>query len=250
MDDLDAPRVVPGAADAILRTLERLGLRWDGEVLHQSDRHEAYATALESLAATGRTYRCDCSRRDASGPYAGTCRGRSDVAGPHAIRFALRTELDALVFQDRWQGPQCAPATALGDPVVWRRDGLAAYQLAVVIDDAFQGVTDVVRGADLLESTFWQVELQDALGLQRPGYAHTPLVTEPDGSKLAKSRRSLALDSFDPADCLRVALGLLGQPLAPVRETRNVEEILRYARNVWRVGRLPGTRATDLPSRA
>jgi glutamyl-Q tRNA(Asp) synthetase len=234
MEDVDASRVVPGAADAILRTLERLHLHWDGEVVWQSRRLPAYAAALAELASAGRVYACDCSRREVAGPYPGTCRGRSGVPEPHALRFALAADPAPLLFTDRWQGERRYSAAALGDPVVRRRDGLFAYQLAVVVDDAWQGVTDVVRGADLIDSTPWQLALQDALGLPRPGYAHVPLVTEPGGAKLAKSRRSLPVDAFDPGACLVVALHLLGQ--APPRELERAgaREILAWARTHWR----------------
>lgn len=245
MEDLDTPRVVPGSADAILRTLERLGLGWDGVVVFQSARRPAYEAALATLTSAGRTYPCDCSRRDSAGPYTGACRGRPDVPVPHAIRFALDEHAAPLTFLDRWQGLQSSPRGRIGDPVIRRRDGLAAYQLAVVVDDGFQGITDVVRGADLLVSTFWQIELQAALHLPRPGYAHAPLVTEPSGAKLAKARHSLPLDALDPAESLKTALSLLGQPLEPVRGSQDIEEILTHARAMWRVDSLPRTVATE-----
>ncbi len=162
MEDLDTPREVPGAADAILRQLEHHGLEWDEAPLYQSARLPAYADALDALRAAGRVYACDCSRKDLEGAYPGTCRDRRDVASPHAIRFRLTQS--PLAFRDRWQGERRYEPARLGDPVVRRRDGLFAYQLAVVVDDAHQRITDVVRGADLVDSTPWQIALFEALG--------------------------------------------------------------------------------------
>jgi glutamyl-Q tRNA(Asp) synthetase len=234
MEDLDTPRLVPGSADAILRTLERFGLHWDGPVLHQSQRLTAYAEALDSLTISGRAYACDCSRREVQGPYPGRCRHRGLPAHGHAIRFALDTTPGSLDFVDRWQGSRHHEARELGDPVVRRRDGLFAYQLAVVVDDAWQGVTEVVRGADLLDSTPWQRQLQAALGLPHPAYAHVPLVTEPDGEKLAKSRRSIGLDEQDVPGTLLRALQLLGQPVPGPADFAGVGEILAWAVSRWR----------------
>jgi len=202
IEDLDAARVIPGCADEMLRTLEAYGFEWDGEVVLQSARREAYREALDSLARSHRTFECSCSRKDlAGGPggangddgaaYPGTCRGGPAKAGATARRF--RVSDGSLRFNDLFLGSQTFDLGLLGDFVVERRDGVASYQLAVVVDDAWQGVTRVIRGADLLASTPWQMELHDSLGLPRPIYGHLPLLVEPDGSKLSKSRRSIPI---------------------------------------------------------
>jgi glutamyl-Q tRNA(Asp) synthetase len=157
IEDLDTPRVVPGCADAMLRTLEAFGFEWDGEVLFQSTRRAAYADAIATLTNAGRTFACSCSRKDLAGVdeeaqgYPGTCRSGPTKAGPTALRFHVRER--PIHFDDLYLGPQHFDLAQSGDVVVQRRDGIASYQLAVVVDDAFQGVTRVVRGADLLSST-------------------------------------------------------------------------------------------------
>jgi glutamyl-Q tRNA(Asp) synthetase len=246
MEDLDGPRSVPGAAADILATLARYGLESDAPVLYQSSRTQAYLAALEPLAAAGLAYRCRCSRTEVHGPYDGRCRDLG-VTDPDS---AWRLRLDALIplaFEDRVQGHcEFAPAT-LGDPILLRRDGLAAYQLAVVVDDAFQGVTDVVRGADLLDSTAWQIAIARALDLPVPTYAHVPLLTEPDGQKLAKSRRSLSLAGMAPPEALATVLALLGIPIAPDLKAARGSDILHWAVQHWRPQAVAGIRAVPLP---
>jgi glutamyl-Q tRNA(Asp) synthetase len=213
MEDVDRPREVPGAAADILATLARFGMESDEPVLYQSTRGAAYAAALRQLVDAGLAYRCRCSRSELQGgPYDGRCRDLG-ITDPDSA-WRLRMDPDAvLAFEDRVQGHCEYTAAALGDPVLVRRDGLAAYQLAVVVDDAFQGITDIVRGADLLESTAWQIALGNALGLAIPSYAHIPVLTEPDGQKLSKSRRSVSISTMDPAEALRSALQvLIGTP--------------------------------------
>jgi glutamyl-Q tRNA(Asp) synthetase len=203
IEDLDTARVIPGCADDMLRTLEAYGFEWDGEVVYQSSRRAAYAEGLAALAKAHRTFGCSCSRKDLAGAaeepqgYPGTCRNGPSRQGPVARRF--RVSDSSVTFDDLFQGSQTFDTRALGDFVVERRDGLASYQLAVVVDDAWQGVTRVVRGADLIASTPWQIELQDALGLPRPIYGHLPLVTEPGGAKLSKSQRAIAVPASEVA---------------------------------------------------
>lgn len=244
MEDLDRPRVVPGAADAILATLARFGLVPDEPVLWQSTRDAAYATALHDLAARGLAYRCRCSRSDAPGVYPGTCRD----LGVTDTNTAWRLRMDAapISFDDRVQGHLSWPAHELGDPVLFRRDGLAAYQLAVVVDDAHQRITDVVRGADLLESTAWQIAIARALRLPPVRYAHIPLLTEPDGTKLAKSRRSLPLDQLDASAALLVALQSLGIPLTNAAAGSEIAEMLRQAVQHWSPRHISGVRVMPL----
>jgi glutamyl-Q tRNA(Asp) synthetase len=207
MEDLDTPRVIPGSADDILRALERYALTWDGEVVYQSQRIPLYEAALNELRARDRVFDCSCSRADlqraASAPageeaiYPGTCRnGIPDGRAPRAVRFRGDGETD--------------------DFVVKRADGVFAYQLAVVVDDAAQGVTQVVRGADLLSSMPRQVALQHALGYPTPEYVHLPLVLGPDGKKLGKRDGALPLPSLDKrvAETLRDALAFLNVKVA------------------------------------
>lgn len=244
IEDLDAARAVPGAADQILRTLEALGFSWDGPVAYQSQRLDLYRDAIARLAAAGLAYACSCSRRDIgatddTGGYAGTCRMGPTRPGPTAVRF--RADLQPVgPFMDRLQGPVDIDASALGDPIIRRRDGLYAYQLAVVVDDADQGVTDVVRGSDLLPSTCWQRSLQRALSYPEPRYAHLPLVCEADGSKLSKSARAIEpLPGTASAQVWRV-LALLRQSPPPELQHAPVGELWAWAIPHWRLGLLRG----------
>lgn len=213
IEDLDPQRSVAGIAEQQLRTLESLGFEWDGPIWYQSQRQQAYAEALERLRGAGRTYPCSCSRRelaeaDPGGAYPGTCRAGATAAGATAVR--LRVEDEQLeCFRDGLQGPICLKLGDLGDPVLRRRDGPYAYQLAVVVDDAAQGVSEIVRGADLLASTAWQRVLQRALGLPEVQYLHVPLVTEADGAKLSKSRQSAPAQLSEPGALLWQLFSLL-----------------------------------------
>jgi glutamyl-Q tRNA(Asp) synthetase len=245
MEDLDTPRCVPGAADAILQTLALMGLASDEPVLYQSTRRDAYMAAVQELETRGCSYRCTCSRSDVPGVYSGHCRDLGLSASPAARR--LRLAAGSICFDDAIQGRCCFDASAIGDPVIFRRDNLAAYQLAVVVDDAAQGITHVVRGADLLDSTAWQIAIAQALLLPVPQYAHVPLITEPDGSKLAKSRHSLALGD-DPSAALYDALMLLQQAPPINLKAAPVSDILRWAVGNWRPGSMAGTRAVSLRS--
>ncbi len=249
IEDVDAPRTVPGATDAILATLAACGLAWDGEVLHQSRRRARYAEALERLRAGGHVYGCRCSRREIadSAPrgiegavYPGTCRTLGLTAGPpQAARF--RVAPGEVAFDDRVQGRIAQDvAKEVGDFVLLRRDGLHAYQLAVVVDDADQGVTDVVRGADLLASTPRQILLQRALGHPTPRYLHFPVATDARGEKLSKQNRAPALEGAAAAAHLPAALAFLGQDVAA---GATPAEVLAEAVRRWdpaRIARAPG----------
>jgi len=238
MEDLDRARVRSGAADRILRTLETFGLQWDGRIEYQSERTEHYREALEALTALGATFECSCSRRehDRDSGYPGTCRAGPTRSGPTAVRF--RVEDVAVSVDDRLQGRSDFRLRERGDVIVRRRDGAFAYQLAVVVDDALQGVTDVVRGADLLDSTPWQIALQQALGYPTPRYAHLPLVTEPEGGKLAKSKRSVPLEPTSAGGQLHQALRLLHQDPPAELELEPAPVILAWACAHWEVSRL------------
>jgi glutamyl-Q tRNA(Asp) synthetase len=243
IEDLDTPRVVPGCADEMLRTLDAFGFEWDGEVLFQSTRRSAYRDALAALTAAGRIYPCSCSRKDLAGldeesGYPGTCRAGPTRSGPTALRF--RVSGAPIHFDDLFQGPQEFDLATCGDVVVERRDGLASYQLAVVVDDAFQGITRVVRGADLLSSTPWQIDLQQALSLPQPIYGHLPLLLEPDGAKLSKSLRSVPLDLSAAPLALFSTLTHLSQTPPPELAHSSIKEVWNWAFRHWNPRALAG----------
>jgi glutamyl-Q tRNA(Asp) synthetase len=243
IEDVDSTRALPGAADAMLHTLTALGFHWDGPVLRQSQRTERYAAAFERLRAAGRVYPCACTRRqlaesEPGAPYPGTCRHAPQGPPPYAWRFRMN-DSDNGPFADQLQG-HCAPAVAPGDPVVLRRDGLYAYHLAVVVDDAESGVTDVVRGADLLDSTPWQLQLQAALGWPAPRYLHLPLVVNADGSKLSKSSQAVQIGAETPGRWLHKALILLQQqPPVGLRDSQPAM-LWDWAVAHWQLNRLAG----------
>ncbi len=242
IEDLDTPRCAPGAADAILRTLERFGLHWDGEVVYQSRRREIYEAAIAKLRRDGRLYPCRCSRKDLepAGPvYPGHCRRRSvDPSRPHALR--IRIDPTPIAFHDRLQGRQVWRLTEqCGDFVVRRRDGIHAYQLAVVIDDAELGVTEVLRGSDLLDSTARQIHLQRCLDLATPSYCHIPVLVDGSGHKLSKQTGAPAVDGRDPGPVLFTLLRWLRQdPPAELRQAP-AGTVLEWAVGHWRLERLP-----------
>ena len=228
IEDVDTPRCVPGAAETILRQLADCGLMPDEEPWWQSRRGHAYQAALDSLVATGRAYPCACSRKDielalaAAGHrherhaelvYPGTC--RNGLSGRAARSWRFRVEPGLERWQDRRLGAQSQDVEReVGDFVLKRADGLWAYQLAVVVDDAAQGITDVVRGEDLADNTARQVQLQRALGAAAPRYLHTPLVLDGNGEKLSKQNGARAVDTSRPLQALDAAARVLGLPEA------------------------------------
>ena len=232
-------------ADDILRTLEAFGLSWDGEVAWQSRRTDLYEAALSRLRAAGVVYRCKCSRREISdsglagpeGPiYPGTCRALRVPASVPAAERMIAPEAP-IAFEDRVQGRIAQDVTRdIGDFVLKRRDGLHAYQLAVVVDDAEQRITDVVRGADLLWSTPRQIALQRALGLPTPRYLHVPVATNAQGEKLSKQTLARAVRADRAAETLRGALEFLGQPPAA---GDCAAEVLATATAAWDCARIP-----------
>lgn len=242
IEDVDAPRTAPGAAAAILRALERYGLHWDGPVVYQSQRTAHYRAALESLLDARLAYPCTCTRRElASGPrgrdgapiYPGTCRaGPRQPQRPHALRLQVT---DALIrFRDAIQGEYGQRLEReVGDFVLRRADGLFTYQLAVVVDDAAQGVTQVVRGADLLDSTPRQMVLQRLLGLPTPDYAHLPVVVDARGDKLSKQTGAPPLDEQNPGPTLWAALRFLGQQPPPELAREPAPAIIAWAVAHW-----------------
>ena len=224
MEDLDPPRVVPGAADGILRTLEAFGFEWNGPVLWQSSRDDAYAGALVRLPGV---YRCGCSRAGCIG----SCRDGS-VSGTLPQSWRVRGSSELVEWEDRLCGVQ---SDVVPDFVVRRADGIFAYYLAVMVDDAEQGITDVVRGSDLIESTARQIWLQRLLGYQTPRYMHLPIAKNAAGEKLSKQTCAPAISPNGDAEELAAALRFLGYPVPG--ELRGIEEIWKWA--------IAGQAATD-----
>jgi glutamyl-Q tRNA(Asp) synthetase len=246
IEDLDTGRVVPGCSGEMLRTLEAFGLAWDGTVEYQSARTAHYVRSLAELSARGLTFECSCSRSDrpSDRAYPGTCRQGPRRTGPTATR--LRVPERSVSFEDRAQGSCRFDLESLGDVIIRRRDGAFAYQLAVVVDDALQGITDVVRGADLLDNTPWQIALQEALGLPTPRYAHLPLVLEPRRGKLAKSRGALALDPGSAGRQLHQVLTLLCQDPPATLKLESAATVLEWARRHWSLDRFRGLKEVTL----
>lgn len=248
IEDLDPPRESPEAAAQILRALERYGMGWDGEVVYQSRRHGAYEAALEHLGEQGAVYACDCSRRTLRasarmGPYGpvypGTCARRPrPPPGRHALR--VRTDDRPVAFVDALQGARRQRLRSeVGDYVVRRADGLHAYQLAVVIDDAWQGITEVVRGADLLDSTARQIHLQRLLALPTPGYLHLPVAVDAAGEKLSKQTGAAPLPERGRAAMLVRALRFLGQDCPRDLARATPARVWEWALEHWSEARLP-----------
>lgn len=244
MEDIDPPREMPGAADRILRQLEAYGLEWDGEVLFQHTRHEAYQEALQELQSRGEIFWCRCSRAElarTNNPlYPGNCRQFLTPREDAAVRVCVpagQTE-----FTDRVFGPQTETvADTVGDFVIQRRDGLFAYQLAVVVDDAKQGITDVVRGADLLSNTARQIVLQELLRLETPRYMHLPLVLHADGSKLSKQTFAPAIPIPADGGLLWQALDFLQQQPPVALRQEPLREIVRWGVENWQSGKIQPT---------
>jgi glutamyl-Q tRNA(Asp) synthetase len=251
IEDVDTPRTVPGAADAILRTLEACTMQWDGTVLYQSTRSDAYEAALAELRRTGQLYPCACSRREIADSaiagiegyvYPGTC-ARGMAAGRSARAWRVRTAEAPVEFDDAIQGRICQDVGKdIGDFVLYRADAIYAYQIAVVVDDADQGITNVVRGSDLLDSTPRQIHLQRLLHLPTPRYAHLPVAVNARGQKLSKQTYAPALDPASIGGALVRALRFLGhEPPAGVALSPP-PQILEWARTHWRLEAVPRVR--------
>ena len=240
VDDLDAARRVAGAAGAILRELDRLGLHWDGAAIRQSARGKRYAAALERLRSRGYTFPCARTRREvASRVYPGTCRN-GVPPGRRARSIRVRTDAGVISIEDRVQGPYRQDLRReVGDFIVHRADGVVAYHFATALDDAEQGITCVVRGADLLASTPRQAYLQDLLGHRRPEYAHVPVVTDRHGDKLGKQTRAPPTHLRPAAEVLGDALRFLAHPPPPGMAGAPPRELLAWAIAGWSLARVP-----------
>jgi glutamyl-Q tRNA(Asp) synthetase len=243
MEDVDRPREIAGAAAGILATLQAFGFEWDGEVVRQSDRAARYANALQSLHARQLTFECSCSRAELEDEsrYPGTCRTRpAHMNVATAVRLRVEHGYGYIQFADRIQGSYRQDvAGAVGDVVLKRRDQVFAYLLAVVVDDADQGITHIVRGADLLDNTPRQIYLQRALGLPLPSYAHVPVLTEPDDAKLAKSRRSVRLAAGSALQQLTEVFSLLGLAPPASLAAATLPEAWRWAVERWDIKKVP-----------
>jgi glutamyl-Q tRNA(Asp) synthetase len=255
IEDLDRPREIAGSADGILRTLQQFGFEWDGPVTRQSDRAQRYEGALSSLQANDRIFACTCSRarlRSQAGAqfedelrYPGTCRARRP-AGVEPAAIRVRVDPGYVQFTDRIQGTyRQNVAQSVGDFILKRRDQIYAYVLAVTVDDAAQGVTHIVRGADLLDNTPRQIYLQRLLGIAEPSYAHVPVLTEPDGAKLAKSRRSVHLNRGSALPQLCSVFSLLGLAPPTALASATIAEAWHWAIAQWDLRRIP--KRLDLP---
>jgi glutamyl-Q tRNA(Asp) synthetase len=255
MEDVDEPRCSAGSADDILRTLEACGFEWDGPVMLQTVRKDRYREVLDGLISSGHAYPCACTRReladsalahDGAHIYPGTCRNGLP-AGKAARAWRLRVEEAAICFDDAVQGRLCQNlAREVGDVVLLRADGYFAYQLAVVVDDADQGITHVVRGADLLDSTPRQVFLQRCLGLSTPAYAHLPVAVNERGEKLSKQTLAPPVDAGNPVPALCEAMSFLGQcPPADLRRAATAD-FWAWARDGWSLARVPRIRCAKL----
>ena len=250
MEDHDQQRSVPGMADAILHTLQALGMAWDETVLYQSTRDEAYAAALAKLKKRKLVYPCACSRREIAdsavngidGPvYTGTCR-KGLLAGRATRSERVFTDGARIEFKDAIQGKVSHNIERqIGDFVVKRADGPYAYQLAVVVDDAMQGITDVVRGADLLDSTPRQIYLQQLLGYATPRYAHLPVAVNVIGEKLSKQTLAAPIDAATPVPVLNAALAFLGQDRIECAP-QDTASFWKCAIAGWRIGQVPRQR--------
>jgi glutamyl-Q tRNA(Asp) synthetase len=249
MEDLDPPREQPGAADNILHTLEGFGFEWDDEVVYQSQRHSAYEAALEQLEQSGQLYPCTCSRREITKQgisntygtiYPGTCRDPANRDSNKAFALRLRTDNETINFHDHIQGQfEQKLAAEIGDFMLKRRDGYYAYHLAVVIDDAEQNITHIIRGNDLLDSTPRQIYLQQQLNLPTPNYLHLPMAINDQGQKLSKQTHAKAIEIEHAPLLVWQALNFLGQQPPQELSTESLATIWNWAFANWQLKKIP-----------
>ena len=254
IEDLDKPREVAGAADHILKTLETFGFEWDGEVINQSHRNPLYQEALNQLQAASLIYKCDCSRKEIADSadhgidgliYPGICRHKEAIRTPSASRVIVDSK--PIFFTDAIQGSiEQTLAQDVGDFVLKRADGLYAYQLAVVVDDFEQGVTHILRGADLLNSSPRQIYLQQLLHYPTPEYAHIPIANNANNEKLSKQTLAPAIDGSQASTVLKQALAFLGQDPPMDLIQCNPTEILQWAKQHWDIKKIPHQRSIVL----
>lgn len=252
IEDIDPPREVAGSAASILATLDELGLHWDQDVLYQSTRLQRYREVAQELLDRDEAFYCTCSRqqiRELTGAarYPGTCRARRLPSRDAALR--LRVPDAPVEYRDRLRGPLSHDIAGIeGDFVILRRDGLPAYHLAVVVDDAFQHVSDIVRGADLVASTPLHICLQERLGFHSPDYWHIPVITTPEGDKLSKGQGAPPVTAMAPAHAAVSALRLLGAKLPAELDGAPPGELWLWGIEHWRIGDLAGTTEVIAPT--
>lgn len=246
IEDIDPPRQQLGAAESIIRALDNYGFEWDGSIIYQSKNHDAHENALQSLIDQSLTYPCKCTRRDLvdlkTGPlgkiYPGTCR---DLKGLSDTAIRLKTDDIEIDFEDSLQGRFAQRLESeSGDFVIRRRDGLISYNLAVVVDDEIQGVTEVVRGFDLLDSTPRQIWLQRLLNYRTPNYIHVPIVTREDGNKLSKLTGAAGISLNSTSKTLCAALTILGQNPPTDLASSLIPDIWSWANENWQIKDLVG----------
>ncbi len=257
IDDLDRTRTVPGAADHILRTLEAFALEWDGPVVRQTDRDPAYQDALDRLIAAGRAYGCGCTRRQVQAAgragaagvvYPGTCRGGIPGGRPPRT-YRMLTEHAPVSFTDLRRGTvACDLERDIGDFLVRRGDGLFAYHLACVVDDAALGASHVVRGGDLLDCTAPQILLQEVLDLPTPAYLHLPVAVNAEGTKLSKQTGAAAVDPSTAGPVLTAVLGFLGHPPPAELAGAPPAQQLAWAVEAWDRDRIPAAATVPAPA--
>ena len=240
IEDIDQPRAKPGADKKILEQLERLGMYWDDQVVYQSSRTTLYQSALEKLDSENLVFPCSCTRKDVlNKPYPGTCR-KTTSNNKTNPSYRLITNNKLIKIKDKLQGVYSQRLeTDVGDFIIKRADGLFAYHLAVVVDDAEQGVTEIVRGNDLLDSTPCQIYLQQLLGLSTPDYLHLPLAVDNTGNKLSKASDAEVANTNDPVITLLQALDFLGQMPPAQLSNSSVEDVMKWATKNWDLKKIP-----------
>ncbi|NVJ59549.1 MAG: tRNA glutamyl-Q(34) synthetase GluQRS [Gammaproteobacteria bacterium] len=254
IEDLDPPREVPGSAKEILNKLEAFSLFWDGDIMWQSQRHKQYDQALKQLAELKATYLCDCTRKmiqESGGVYQNSCRGRlaESFTPDRAAAIRLQVTEPLHFFSDRLQGKVInPPESATEDFVLRRRDQLYAYQLAVVVDDIEQQITHVVRGADLIDSTFKHWQLYQYFGAPFPSYLHIPLAVSTAGQKLSKQNYAPAINSKKAQQALIQAFHFLGLTPEKSMETTRCSEILQWGVEHWSENSIPPQLSQSVPT--
>ncbi len=244
IDDIDPPRTQKGAADDIMRVLTALGLHWDGPVIYQSQREPSYQDVLRQLTKSNRLFYCQCTRATLHNrvQYPGTCRANSAPLPNSALR--IRMPATDIHFKDGIQGDCHCPSEQQGDWIVKRKDGYWAYQFATALDDTQDNISHVVRGTDLLASTYRQIWLQQLLGRQSPQYAHLPVVLGDDGQKLSKQNWAKPVFAYEVEACFVEAFRLLKLPPMPDMDPK---EWLTWAASEWDINRIQGIQTLKMP---
>lgn len=241
IEDLDPPREVAGAASLIIQTIENYGLEWDGDIIYQSKRHDLYQSQIEQWLKENNAYYCQCTRKqikEDGGFYLGHCREKHHSEKNAAVRLVMQHPVES--FNDIKHGTIAIPnQLAQEDFIIKRRDGLFAYNLAVVLDDIDQGITEVVRGADLIEPTGRQISLYRQLGAKEVTYLHLPLAVDQNGHKLSKQNHAPAIDNKNPKPTLLAALQFLGFIIPLEVQHATLNEILQWAIQHWQLNQLP-----------